>query len=79
MGGPPVREATAINLEPSTTGLQNSPIIFKTALASDLRGYPTEEAGCTLLQYVDDLLTATNHWDCVNGTKLVLHLLGEAG
>jgi hypothetical protein len=36
-------------------GFENSPTIFGTALASDLQAYPAEEAGCTLLQYIDDL------------------------
>jgi hypothetical protein len=34
-------------------GFKNSPTIFGTALASDLRAHPAEEAGYTLLQYVD--------------------------
>jgi hypothetical protein len=45
-----------------------------------LWAYPSEEAGCTLLQYVDDLfLAAANHQDYLKGTDLLLHLLWEAG
>jgi hypothetical protein len=57
----PVRGTTLINLDSSLTGLQNSPTIFGTSLTSDLEAYPAEEAGCTLLQYVDDPLAAANH------------------
>jgi hypothetical protein len=45
-----------------------------------LQAYPAEEAGCTLQQYVDDLLlAAVNHQDCLKGTELLFHLLWEAG
>jgi hypothetical protein len=45
-----------------------------------LWAYPAEEAGCTLLQYVDDLLLAAAYcWDCLKGTELLLCLLWEAG
>jgi hypothetical protein len=55
---------------------KNSPTIFGTALASDLQAYPAEEAGCTLLQYVDDLLlAAANHQDYLKGTELLLQSL----
>jgi hypothetical protein len=37
-------------------GFKNSPTIFGTALASDLKAFSTDQHGCTLLQYVDDLL-----------------------
>jgi hypothetical protein len=50
MGGPPVRRATAINLDLFPTGFQKFPI-FGTALASDLPASPAEEAGYTPLQY----------------------------
>jgi hypothetical protein len=61
-------------------GFKNSPTIFGTALASDLQAYSAEEAGCTLLQYVDDLLLAVaNHQDCLKGTEFLLRLLWEAG
>jgi hypothetical protein len=60
-------------------GFKNSPTIFGTALASDLQAYPAEEAGCTLLQYVDDLLLAVaNHQDCLKGTEFLLRLLQES-
>jgi hypothetical protein len=61
-------------------GFKNSPTIFRTVLASDLRTHPAKEADCTLLQYVDDnLLTAANHQDCLKGTELLLHLLWKVG
>jgi hypothetical protein len=72
--------ATAINLDLSPTGLQKLPIIFGTALASYLWAYPAQEAGFTLLQYVDDLLlAAANHWDSLKVTEFLLWLLWEAG
>jgi hypothetical protein len=61
-------------------GFKNFLTIFGTALASDLQAYPAEEAGCTLLQYVDDLLLAgANHQDCLKGAQFLLCLLWEAG
>jgi hypothetical protein len=54
-------------------GFKNCSTIFGTALASDLRAYPAEEAGCALLQYVGDLLlAAANHQDCLKGTELLV-------
>jgi hypothetical protein len=37
---------------------KNSPTIFGTALASDLKAFSADQHGCTLLQYIDDLLLA---------------------
>jgi hypothetical protein len=37
---------------------KNSPTIFGTALAFDLKDFSAIQYGCTLLQYVDDLLQA---------------------
>jgi hypothetical protein len=52
-------------------GFKNSPTIFGTALTSGLQLYPAEDAGCTLLQYVDDLLlTAANHQDRLKGSSI---------
>jgi hypothetical protein len=39
-------------------GFKNSPIIFGTALASDLKIFSADQHGCTLPQYVDALLLA---------------------
>jgi hypothetical protein len=55
------------------------PTIFGTALASDLKAFIASQHGCTLLQYVDDiLLAAPNQKDCIEGMHL-LSLLCEAG
>jgi hypothetical protein len=35
---------------------KNSPTIFETALASDLKAFLADQHSCTLLQYVDNLL-----------------------
>jgi hypothetical protein len=49
-------------------------------LASDLKAFSADQHGCTLLQYVDDLLLAgPTLEDCMEGTLLLLSLLWEAG
>jgi hypothetical protein len=61
-------------------GFKNSPTIFGTALASDLKTFSADQHGCILLQYVDDLLLAgPTQEDCVEGTHFLLSLLWEAG
>jgi hypothetical protein len=61
-------------------GFKNSPTIFGTALASDLKAFSADWHSCTLLQYVDDLLLAgPTREDCMEGTHLLLSLLWEAG
>ncbi|KAJ1076489.1 hypothetical protein K5549_002529 [Capra hircus] len=61
-------------------GFKNTPTIFGEALASDLEPFQPERYGCWLLQYVDDLLLATETWEeCCEGTPALLHLLAEAG
>jgi hypothetical protein len=80
MWGPPVRGQHQSTWTHLPQGFRNASVIFGTALTSDLWAYPAEEAGCTLLQYVDDLLlTAANHQDGLKGTELLLHLLRKAG
>ncbi|VFV36035.1 Hypothetical predicted protein [Lynx pardinus] len=37
-------------------GFKNSPAIFSTALAPDLKAFPEDQHVCVLLQYVNDLL-----------------------
>jgi hypothetical protein len=55
------------------------PTIFRTALASYLKAFSTNQHNFTLLQYVDDLLLAGPTWeDCVEGMHLLLSLLWEA-
>jgi hypothetical protein len=57
----------------------NSPTIFGTALASDLKAFSADQHSCTLLQYVDDLLLAgPTQEDCMEGTHFLLSLLWEA-
>jgi hypothetical protein len=68
MGRPTVRGTTAINLNPSPTGLQKLPSHLWNCSGSDLRAYPAEEAGCTLL-------AAANHQDSLKGTELLLSLM----
>lgn len=61
-------------------GFKNSLTIFEEALASDLGAFQPEKFGCWLLQYVDDLLLASESKDdCWEGTKALLGLLMEAG
>jgi hypothetical protein len=60
-------------------GFKNSPTIFRTALASDLKAFSANQHGCTLLQYIDDLLQAgPTQKNCIEGMHL-LSLLCEAG
>jgi hypothetical protein len=60
-------------------GFKNSPTIFVTALATDLKAFSADQHGCILLQYVNDLLLARPTWeDCMKGTHL-LSLLWEEG
>jgi hypothetical protein len=52
-------------------GFKNSPTIFGTALASGLKAFSIDQHGCTLLQYVDDLLLAgPTQEDSLEGTHL---------
>jgi hypothetical protein len=61
-------------------GFKNSPTIFGTALASDLKAFSADQHGCTFLQYVDDLLLpGPTQEDCMEGTCFLLSLLWKAG
>jgi hypothetical protein len=61
-------------------GFKNSPTIFGTALACDLKAFSADQHICTLLQYVDDLLLAgPTEEDCIERTRFLLSLLWEAG
>ena len=61
-------------------GFKNSPTILGEALASDLGSFHSEEYGCWLLQYMDDLLLAAETKEkCWEGMKALLQLLMEAG
>lgn len=61
-------------------GFKNSPTLFDEALSRDLQGYRVEHPGVTLLQYVDDLLVATNTKDnCVQATRDLLQALDQQG
>ena len=51
-------------------GFKNSPTLFGEAVAADLADFPRETTGCVLLQYVNDLLLASDaQEDCKKGTK----------
>lgn len=41
-------------------GFKNSPFLFDEALSQDLPTFRQEHPGCTLLQYVGDVLLATD-------------------
>jgi hypothetical protein len=56
MGRPPNRGQQQLTWRCLPQGFKKYPTLFGTALTPDLRVYPAEEAGCTLLQYVDELL-----------------------
>jgi hypothetical protein len=59
---------------------KDTPTIFRTALASNLKAFSANQHSCTLLQYVDDLLLAGPTWeDCMEGFHLLLSILWEAG
>jgi hypothetical protein len=61
-------------------GFKNSPIIFGTALSSNLKAFSDEQHGFILLQYTDDLPVAgPTQEDCMEGMHLPLSLLWEAG
>ena len=55
-------------------GFKNSPTLFGEALAADLADFLRETTGCVLLQYVGDILLASDtQEDCMKGTKALLH------
>jgi hypothetical protein len=61
-------------------GLKNSPTIFDEALHEDLSEYRVEQPQLTLLQYVDDILIATDSLsECRQGTEDLLAILGDLG
>jgi len=63
-------------------GFKYSPTIFDEVLHPDLRPYQeaNPQAWNTLLQYVDDLLLATESKEqCLEGTKNLLSELGTLG
>jgi hypothetical protein len=61
-------------------GFKNSPTIFGTALAFNLKTFLANQHGYTLLQYIDNLLLAgPTQEDCMEVTHLLFSLLWEAG
>ena len=61
-------------------GFKNSPTIFDEALHEDLGEYHIQHPRVTLLQYVDDLLLATeSQQTCLETTRDLLYTLGELG
>jgi hypothetical protein len=79
-GNPNTRDKGQLTWTWSPQGFKNSPTIFGTVLASNLKAFSTNQHDCTLLQHVDDFLLAGLTWeDCMEGTHLLLCLLWEAG
>lgn len=70
------RQQGTAHLDTPLTRIQkHTPTIFE-ALASDLEQHQPERHGCWLLQYVYDLLLATETWEeCCEGPQRSLHLL----
>jgi hypothetical protein len=67
------------NLDLIATAFKNSPTVFETALASNLKAFSGNQHGYTLLQEVDDLLLAgPTQDDFMKGTHHLLSLLWEA-
>lgn len=59
---------------------KNSPTLFDEALHRDLAPFRAQNPQISLLQYVDDLLVAASTQElCLDGTKKLLHELGELG
>jgi hypothetical protein len=80
MGGPPVGEATTVNLDLALTGFQELPNHLWNC--SGIRFTSTPSRGSwlhTLTICGHLLLAAANYQDCLKGTELLFHLLGEAG
>jgi hypothetical protein len=66
----------ATNLDSVAARFQNSPIIFRTALKSNLKAFSADQHGNTLLEYVDYLLLAgPSREDYIKGTHLIYSLL----
>ena len=65
---------------PLSQGFKDSPTLFGEALAADLADFPRETTRCVRLQYVDDLLLASDtQEDRMKGTKALLQLLSYSG
>jgi hypothetical protein len=61
-------------------GFKNSPTIFDEALHEDLSEYRVEHPQLTMLQYVDDILIASDSFsECRQGTEDLLAILGDLG
>jgi hypothetical protein len=61
-------------------GFKNSPTIFTTALASDLKAFSANQHSSTLLQYIYGFpLAGPTRENCIGGMHLLLSLLWEAG
>ena len=61
-------------------GFKNVSTLFGVVLAADLTKFLRETTGYVLLQYVDDLLLASDTQEnCTRGTKTLLQLLSDSG
>ena len=67
-------------MDTASTGLKNSPTHCGEALAPLLSCFLREATPCTLLQYIDDLLPASDTQEnCAKGKKALLHFLSHSG
>ena len=77
------RHSWATNLDETTRlpqGFKNSPTIFDEEEDEDLGDYRIQHPRGSLLQYVDDLLLATeSQQTCLEATRDLLYTLGELG
>ena len=77
---PHTRRQTQLTWTLLLQGFKNSPTLFGEVLAVTLAAFPRETLNCTLVQYMDDLLLASQtKRDCWKVTKALLALLSTTG
>jgi hypothetical protein len=73
MGRPPYWKKNTNGLDQTASGIQKLTRLFREALAVDLSTFLEENPGCTLLQFMDDLLLASHNQEkCWEGTNTLL-------